>query len=357
MWNLDNNGNDIGHVFNSVPGSTPGLEALEPSFQQDLNGDGVIGPPPTTTVIESFGATSLVQVGSNYFLRANGTTTGPELKYAGAPVVAGQFGAGINPIGAEQTASGYEVAWKATGADQFWVWNLDSNGNDIGHVFNGVPGSTPGLEALEPSFQQDLNGDGTIGPPTGAINGASAQSATQSAGLTVADGGSLEVSGASADSISFAGSSGALVFDQASEITGQISGFTGQDRIDLPDIDFGPHTSLVFTDNGSSAGGVLAAMDVLHAASLSLLGHDLTENLTTSSDNAGRTLIVDPPVAGSGPLSPPTAAGPTGGAASLLLFSDAMTGLAMSAAAATQIGGAMSAPPDGSLAGLHLAKT
>src|SRR5262249_60404102 len=57
-----------GHVFNSVPGSTPGLEALEPSFQQDLNGDGVIGPPPTTTVIESFGATSLVQVGNNYFL-------------------------------------------------------------------------------------------------------------------------------------------------------------------------------------------------------------------------------------------------------------------------------------------------
>src|SRR5215472_3757222 len=325
VWNLDNNGNDIGHVFNGVPGNTPGLEALEPSFQQDLNGDGVIGPPPTTTVSESFGATSLVQVGSNYFLRANGTTTGPELKYAGAPVVAGQFGAGLNPIGAEQTASGYELAWKATGADQFWVWNLDSNGNDIEHVFNGVPGSTPGLEALEPSFQQDLNGDGTIGPPTGAINGASAQSATQSAGLTVADGGSLEVSGASADSISFAGSSGALVFDQASEITGQISGFTGQDRIDLPDIDFGPHTSLVFTDNGSSAGGVLAAMDVLHAASLSLLGHDLTENLTTSSDNAGRTLIVDPPVAGSGPQSPssPTAAGPTGGAASLLLFSDA----------------------------------
>src|SRR5262249_4741145 len=118
-----------------------------------------------TIVIESFGATSLVQVGGNYFLRANGTTTGPELKEGGAPVVAGQFGAGVNPIGVEKTASGYELAWKATGADQFWVWNLDNNGNDIGHVFNSVPGSTPGLEALEPSFQQDLNGDGVIGPP------------------------------------------------------------------------------------------------------------------------------------------------------------------------------------------------
>ena len=33
------------------------------------------------------------------------------------------------PIGAEQTASGYEVAWKVTGADQYTVWNTDSSGN------------------------------------------------------------------------------------------------------------------------------------------------------------------------------------------------------------------------------------
>ena len=32
--------------------------------------------------------------------------------------MAGQFG-GWTPIGAEQTASGYEVAWKVTGADQY----------------------------------------------------------------------------------------------------------------------------------------------------------------------------------------------------------------------------------------------
>ena len=42
--------------------------------------------------------------------------------------VAGQFGAWA-PIGAEQTASGYEVAWKVTGADQYTVWNTDSSGN------------------------------------------------------------------------------------------------------------------------------------------------------------------------------------------------------------------------------------
>ena len=44
------------------------------------------------------------------------------------PVVAGQFGA-WTPIGAEQTASGYEVAWKVTGADQYTVWDTDSSGS------------------------------------------------------------------------------------------------------------------------------------------------------------------------------------------------------------------------------------
>ena len=111
-----------------VSGTSAALESLETSFHQDLNGDGVIGVP--TTVIESFGSTSLVEVGNNYFLDSISSGTGPELKYDGAPVVAGQFGA-WTPIGAEQTATGYEVAWKITGADQYTVWNTDSNGNYV----------------------------------------------------------------------------------------------------------------------------------------------------------------------------------------------------------------------------------
>ena len=35
------------------------------------------------------------------------------------------------PIGAEQTASGYEVAWQNSGADQYTVWNTDSSGNFV----------------------------------------------------------------------------------------------------------------------------------------------------------------------------------------------------------------------------------
>ena len=45
-----------------------------------------------TAVIEALGSTSLAQVGSNYFLDTSAAGSGPELKYAGAAVVAGQFG-------------------------------------------------------------------------------------------------------------------------------------------------------------------------------------------------------------------------------------------------------------------------
>ena len=101
-----------------------------------IDGDGVIGVAPApiaTTVIESFGSTSLVEVGTNYFLYPVGGSSGPELSFSGAPVVAGQFGS-WTPIGAEQTASGYEVAWKVTGADQYTVWATDSSGSYTSNI-------------------------------------------------------------------------------------------------------------------------------------------------------------------------------------------------------------------------------
>ena len=91
------------------------------------------------TVIESFGSTSLVQLGNNYFLYPVGGSSGPELSFSGAPVVAGQFGS-WTPLGAEQTASGYEVAWKVTGADQYSVWATDSSGSYTSNNVAGAPG-------------------------------------------------------------------------------------------------------------------------------------------------------------------------------------------------------------------------
>ena len=68
------------------------------------------------------------------------------------------------PIGAEQTATGYEVAWKVPAADQYIVWNTDSNGNHVSQTAV-MSGSSAALESFETSFHQDLNGDGVIGVP------------------------------------------------------------------------------------------------------------------------------------------------------------------------------------------------
>jgi hypothetical protein len=146
------------------------ITATEGSVQEHTSVSFV--PQVSGTVIESFGSTSLVEVGNNFYLDINNNSTsasaGPELKYGGAVVAAGEFG-GWTPIGVEQTATGYEVAWKVTGADQYSVWSTDSNGNyisnSVANIIGAVSGNNTALETIETSFHQDLNGDGVIGVP------------------------------------------------------------------------------------------------------------------------------------------------------------------------------------------------
>ncbi|MEH2526332.1 MULTISPECIES: M10 family metallopeptidase C-terminal domain-containing protein [unclassified Bradyrhizobium] len=163
-WDTDSSGNYISNIIGAVSGSDSTLRSLETTFQQDLNGDGTIGVP--ATVIEAFGSTSLTAVGSNFYLYSGGT--GPLLKSGGTAVVAGQFG-GWAPIAAEQTAGGYDVAWRNSATGQYTAWDTDSNGNYISNIIGAVSGSDSTLRSLETTFQQDLNGDGTIGIPATVI--------------------------------------------------------------------------------------------------------------------------------------------------------------------------------------------
>ena len=179
IWLTDNNGNFLSNPVGVISGNSTTWTSLEASFHQDLNGDGVIGgspplPPPSNgTVIEFFGSTSLTQVGSTfYFYDVN--QSGPSLKLGGAAFVAGSA-AGWAPIGVEQTASGYEVAWKVTGSDQYGIWLTDNNGNFLSNPVGVVSGSSTTWKSLEASFHQDLNGDGVItgaGPaPANIVSG------------------------------------------------------------------------------------------------------------------------------------------------------------------------------------------
>jgi len=117
-----------------------------------------IGNP---VVVEALGSTHLTEI-ANHFYLYNSAGSGPSLKYGGADVVDGQFG-GWTLIGAEATSSGYDVAWKAGSADQYIVWGTDSNGNLNSYLASNVSGTSTTLESIETTFQQDLNGDGTIG--------------------------------------------------------------------------------------------------------------------------------------------------------------------------------------------------
>jgi serralysin len=182
VWSTDSSGNYTGNFYMPGPGTATAFEALEPSFHQDLNGDGMIGIP-ASAVIEAVGLTELVQVGNNYFLDSISSGTGPELMYQGAPVSVGEFGAAV-PIGVEPVANGYEVAWKNPASGLYAVWSTDSSGNYTGNFYMPGPGTATAFEALEPSFHQDLNGDGVIGVPA-ATGPAAATPAAQAPPVTV----------------------------------------------------------------------------------------------------------------------------------------------------------------------------
>ena len=81
------------------------------------------------TVIESFGSTSLVQVGNNFYFYPVGSSSGPLLKFRGAAVAIGQYP--VTFLGVEKVASGYQIALRINGVDQYIVWNTDSSGNVV----------------------------------------------------------------------------------------------------------------------------------------------------------------------------------------------------------------------------------
>ena len=56
--------------------------------------------------------------------------------------------------------------------------------------------------------------------------------------INIASGATVEIAGASAQSVSFAGSTGTLILDSPSSFTGTVAGLAGQDTLDLVDVSF-----------------------------------------------------------------------------------------------------------------------
>jgi Ca2+-binding RTX toxin-like protein len=161
LWMTDASGNMVSNPTGVVSGSSYALESSETVFQQDLNGDGTIGL--VTTTIESFGATKLVQALGTYFVDPVAGGIGPQLKYMGAALTAGQLGGDWAPIAAEVSDGFYIVAWKNGAADQYMLWSFQPTGDFHSNNFGVISGSSNIVKLNEPAFHQDINGDGVIG--------------------------------------------------------------------------------------------------------------------------------------------------------------------------------------------------
>ncbi len=290
FWSTDSNGNYVSNLPGGwMSGASPLLESHENTLHQDMNNDGVVGLPSGSTLIESLGATSLVQVGNHYYLESNSTGSGPEIMYGGAALTVGQFV--WTPFAAEQTSSGYDVALTYAGSYAFW--SVDASGN----VITGLSGT---VQSLEPTFQQDLNGDNLIAIPSA---------------------GSLELSGGNSPSVQFQGSTGTLTLDFSNLFSGQISGFTGagtpstSDKIDLKDVNF---SSASFSHSFNQTTDVLTVSDGIHTANLHFTGSYTAANFKFVSDNAGGTTVYDPPASSAGPAA--SGNPPIGGAPGQDLF-------------------------------------
>ena len=263
-WSTDSHGSYLTNLIPGVPGNSASLEALETTFNQDLNGDGTIGI--TTKVIQVDGSTALTEIAGNFYLYTSGS--GPELQRGGAAVTDGEYGT-WTPIGAVQVTGGYDVAWKDPSSGLYTVWSTDSHGNYLANLVPGVPGNSTALEALETTFHQDLNGDGVIGIPnaTAAVQLAQAlQSSFDGQRLTLAT---------------------------PSTFSAQLIGFRGNgipansDQIDLRDFSFNTlHSSL----DGTL--GTLSLSSGSSSASLQFLGQHLQDSFHFADDGDGGTLVL-----------------------------------------------------------------
>ena len=174
---------------------------------------------PWQTTIVSNGVTSLVQVANQYALDSSGGS-GPFLSYQGSPVTVGEFGA-ASPIGAARTASGYEVAWKVAGADQYVIWNTDSNGNYTSTVTGLLTGQSYALQAFETSFNEDLNGDGRLSTvldtttTTGNILNLAGQ--TQNTAIDIGSNTASVSTGLNAPSLTFIGTPDTIILGSSAD--------------------------------------------------------------------------------------------------------------------------------------------
>jgi hypothetical protein len=160
LWSLDSNWNWQSSTgwwgLNSSEAFTQ-----ETNFQQDFNGDGVIGQPYTP--IEAFGNTKLVKDTTNKLYTQIGNNNPIAIKNGGTQITTNIY-PGWQTLAAETVNGVNQVLWKYNDGNYLHLWTLDSNWNwQSSTGWWGLNSSEAFTQ--ETNFQQDFNGDGVIGQP------------------------------------------------------------------------------------------------------------------------------------------------------------------------------------------------
>ena len=165
-----------------------------------------------------------------------------------------------------------------------------SFGGGLPETFSGVrvdsqtPTPTPILQIQQ---NQPNTIDITTAPTTTPI-----VQIQQTQPITIDNGGTAEIRIASSQAVTFEGATGTLKLDDAQAFTGQVSGLTGSDALDLADVSYGANTTVSFSGNVN--GGTLTVTNGSETAHIALLGDYLSSGWTLSSDGHGGTVVVDP---------------------------------------------------------------
>ena len=282
IWNTDSNGNFLSYAVYSGKQRGAGIagDQFPPGSERRRRDRRFLDDDRVRSDRPAWSRSAIIIFSINYQQRDR-----PELKYNGAPVVAGQFAPYV-PVGVEQTASGYEVALKNAGANQFSVWNTDSNGNFLSYTV--YSGTSAALESLETSFHQDLNGDGVVFTSGSGSVGGRRQPPDRGRRKCGADRclfGNDLVRGRKR-----------YAHDRSlGELQRPYRRAACDRRRDRPRRHHcGAGATIAYSGNNSP--GTLTVSDGTHTASIALLGNYSLANFTASSDGHGGTSVIDPPL-------------------------------------------------------------
>ncbi|MET4767544.1 hypothetical protein [Bradyrhizobium ottawaense] len=88
-----------------------------------------------------------------------------------------------------------------------------------------------------------------------------------------------------------AAATGTIVLHDSFDFSGVVSGFDGDDHLDLLDVAFGDGTTASYVANQAGTGGILSVTDGVHTANISLFGQYDPASFQTEADKNMGTLI------------------------------------------------------------------